>query len=1018
MKTPHRRRALALFALAGLALPAYAGPEAAPLSPTLLYLRTGDVDTSGRAATTLAQAITAAAPSDRFIIQLDGPITPERRAAIAAAGIRLGGYIPSNAYIARLHGADPKAASGLGFVRYLTPYRAEWKLDPELGRRPYVSPERLALRKNGRDLVVVTTFEGADTGEVERAIWSIRGTVIRESEPTGNQLLIEISDAQVPALASIAGVQFVEPAPEVTPRSNYNVRWVVQGNQQDVFPLYNNGLRGEGQIVGILDGRIDVNHCSFLDANPIGPTHRKIVAMQSTGSGNQHGTHVAGTAAGNDPSSANTANTRGVAYLGKIAWASYGAANATDFNTGINFVRAAGARIHTNSWGNDGTTSYDSLSRAVDEQSYNNEDDMICFAVTNQSLLKNPENAKNVLAVGNTQNSPTQTTICTGGAGPTSDGRQKPEIWAPGCATQSSQSGSACGTVSLTGTSMASPAIAGTAMLVRQYYTQGYYPLGLPGGTGFTPSGALIRATLMNTGQDLTGAASGFQTPTGYPSTQEGWGRVRADDALYFPGDTRKLLVRDVRNSSGLSTGGEETVNVNVLGSGEPLRFTLTWTEPPATAGASQAAVNDLDLIVEGPSGVYRGNVFNTATGFSQTGGTRDAKNNTEQVHISAPSVGPWTVRIVGTNVAQGTQGYALVVTGDIVGGTPPPLIVSVPGGVPSLVPPGTPTDLTVRVTPGSQNVVPGSPTMFYRLGTSGSFLTQTLTPLTGDDYRATLPPLLCENTPQFYFTALGDGGATAASPANAPTGLYSTSVGAVTTSTIFAADFEQALPAGWTTTGLWHTSNTATACSPSGTPCAGPWAAYYGIEPPATSSCTFNAGATNNGLLSAPPIAIPAVPSGGSVTLTFCSALITENQSSWDKAEVLINGNPVFRAPDSAAWTTQTVNLTSFAGQTINLAFRFDTVDNVSNNFRGWHVDDVRITATTTGCTNPPQTCYANCDQSTGAPLLTANDFQCFLNKYAAGDTYANCDGSTGSPILTANDFQCFLNKFAAGCS
>ncbi|MBX3375801.1 MAG: hypothetical protein KF678_02205 [Phycisphaeraceae bacterium] len=61
---------------------------------------------------------------------------------------------------------------------------------------------------------------------------------------------------------------------------------------------------------------------------------------------------------------------------------------------------------------------------------------------------------------------------------------------------------------------------------------------------------------------------------------------------------------------------------------------------------------------------------------------------------------------------------------------------------------------------------------------------------------------------------------------------------------------------------------------------------------------------------------------------------------------------------------------------------------------------------------------CYANCDGSTGNPLLTANDFQCFLNKYAANDTYANCDGSTGNPLLTANDFQCFLNKYAAGCT
>jgi hypothetical protein len=61
---------------------------------------------------------------------------------------------------------------------------------------------------------------------------------------------------------------------------------------------------------------------------------------------------------------------------------------------------------------------------------------------------------------------------------------------------------------------------------------------------------------------------------------------------------------------------------------------------------------------------------------------------------------------------------------------------------------------------------------------------------------------------------------------------------------------------------------------------------------------------------------------------------------------------------------------------------------------------------------------CYANCDASTAAPVLNANDFQCFMNKFAAGDAYANCDHSTASPILNANDFQCFLNAFAAGCS
>ena len=60
---------------------------------------------------------------------------------------------------------------------------------------------------------------------------------------------------------------------------------------------------------------------------------------------------------------------------------------------------------------------------------------------------------------------------------------------------------------------------------------------------------------------------------------------------------------------------------------------------------------------------------------------------------------------------------------------------------------------------------------------------------------------------------------------------------------------------------------------------------------------------------------------------------------------------------------------------------------------------------------------CYANCDGSTAAPILNANDFSCFLNAFANGNSYANCDESTVLPVLNANDFSCFLNAFAGGC-
>jgi hypothetical protein len=59
--------------------------------------------------------------------------------------------------------------------------------------------------------------------------------------------------------------------------------------------------------------------------------------------------------------------------------------------------------------------------------------------------------------------------------------------------------------------------------------------------------------------------------------------------------------------------------------------------------------------------------------GQSITDGSWDAINNVEQVHIDAPETGAWTVRIIGRSINIGTQGYALVVTGDLTEGAPCP---------------------------------------------------------------------------------------------------------------------------------------------------------------------------------------------------------------------------------------------------------------------------------------------------------------------------------------------------------
>jgi hypothetical protein len=60
---------------------------------------------------------------------------------------------------------------------------------------------------------------------------------------------------------------------------------------------------------------------------------------------------------------------------------------------------------------------------------------------------------------------------------------------------------------------------------------------------------------------------------------------------------------------------------------------------------------------------------------------------------------------------------------------------------------------------------------------------------------------------------------------------------------------------------------------------------------------------------------------------------------------------------------------------------------------------------------------CYPNCDGSTAAPILNVLDFNCFLNRFAAGDPYANCDNSLQPPMLNVLDFNCFLNRFVSDC-
>jgi len=287
---------------------------------------------------------------------------------------------------------------------------------------------------------------------------------------------------------------------------------------------------------------------------------------------------------------------------------------------------------------------------------------------------------------------------------------------------------------------------------------------------------------------------------------------------------------------------------------------------------------------------------------------------------------------------------FALVVSG--VQEKLPALAIILPDGVPELVPPGVPVEITVRILEGAEAIVPGSELMYYRLSPDDDFAAVALELVSGSDYLATLPKLKCDDVPQFYFSVEGDGGTVVTSPPTAPDGFYSFDIGEIYSFVLFEERFEEGLPPGWETSGLWHVT-TECVVEPV---CDGLRWAYYGLD----SSCDYETGDAHFGSLASPPIDLPPLPPGGDIIMEYCSTLETEEASSYDLTEVYVNGSLIESVPDSSEWQVREVSLNAFGGETVTIEWRFDTVDSVYNDYHGWQVDAIRIIASEQDCIDP----------------------------------------------------------------
>ncbi|MEO5617313.1 MAG: S8 family serine peptidase [Candidatus Eisenbacteria bacterium] len=612
-----------------------------------------------------------------YLVQFAGPIEPGQREQLEAAGATVVTYVPRYALVVRMGDAERAQVEGLSFVRWVGAYQPAYKLSEELASA------------TGPATLVVLLYPDADLVAERGALEAMGGTIVEATDSGRNKIIrVTMDAASSQAIASRGDVAWVEPYHQPV-TNNGPAQWVVQTNVTNNRRVWDMGLHGEGQVVHTSDSGIRTSHNQFRDdAVPITafgdfPTHRKIIAYRAALPGivfgdalgaSYHGTHTAGSICGDDsPFAADVRD--GQALKAKIFFTDAG--NLTNSITApgdLNLLfdppyqgNAGGAaRVSSNSWGA-ASNNYDVNAMTVDQFMWDHKDFAIFYSNGNTftaAQVGSPAVAKNCVSVGATQNGAAAGVKASfSSEGPAEDGRRKPTICAPGdgvtplSGVSSANGANDTGYKGLAGTSMASPTAAGAATLIRQYLTDGWYPTGAPNpANGFSPSAALIKAmAISSTDDDMPGHS--------LPDNAVGWGRMKLDNVLFFPGDAiRTALVDD---DAGLTTGQFAEYQFYVTNTAVPLKITLCWTDREGNPASLTQLVNDLNLTVTDPNGVpYLGNVLTSSQ--SVPGGVADILNVEEGVRLNVPLAGRWTIRVTGSNVPFGPQPFAIAATGGV----------------------------------------------------------------------------------------------------------------------------------------------------------------------------------------------------------------------------------------------------------------------------------------------------------------------------------------------------------------
>lgn len=325
----------------------------------------------------------------------------------------------------------------------------------------------------------------------------------------------------------------------------------------------------------------------------------------------------------------------------QVSSANIGAYNA-DARTWDDVVYTVPYFLAVNSAGNDGANSYTGASAPNYDKLYGN-----------KTAKNNLVVASAITAVSGSTGELSFFQLSTfSSQGPTDDFRIKPDITADG------ENVTSCGVdadddyFASYGTSMASPNVAGSLILLQQHYNN-------------LNSSYMRAATLKGL---VCHTAIDDNVKPG-PDPRLGWGVLNAEAAVNII--TKKTTGLAVINELSLSDGETYTLEFST-NSSDPISATICWTDPPGNISSSPGNVlsprliNDLDLRIEDPN-----STVHTPWKLDKSDVTANAikgdndVDNIENIDISSGSSGNYTLTVTHKgSLTNGTQDFSLILSG------------------------------------------------------------------------------------------------------------------------------------------------------------------------------------------------------------------------------------------------------------------------------------------------------------------------------------------------------------------